>query len=82
VICAVPTATAVTSPDPETVATLALLELQLIVRPVRTLLLASRVVALACVVCPGFRELADSDTLTDATAMGGAELTVRAALPL
>jgi len=45
VIVALPTATAVTSPDEETVLTALLLELQLTVRPVRTLLFASRVVA-------------------------------------
>jgi|SRR5688500_2113333 len=67
VICTVPTATAVTRPDPETVATAELLELQLTARPVRTALLASRVVAVACVVWPGFSELAASSTLVDAT---------------
>jgi hypothetical protein len=45
VIVALPAATAVTSPEPETVAIPVLLELQVITRPVSTLLLASRVVA-------------------------------------
>jgi hypothetical protein len=44
-ICTVPAATAVARPDAETVAMAVLLELQLTARPVRTLLLASRVVA-------------------------------------
>jgi hypothetical protein len=46
-ICAVPEPAADTKPDEETVATALLLELQVIARPVRTLLLASRVVAVA-----------------------------------
>jgi hypothetical protein len=46
-ICAEPTATAVTRPEADTVATAVLLELQATERPVRTLLLASRVVAVA-----------------------------------
>lgn len=45
VIVALPAAIAVTRPDAETVLMLVLLELQAITRPVRTLLLASRVVA-------------------------------------
>jgi hypothetical protein len=50
VICALPAATAVTTPELLTVATAGLVELQTMTRPVRTLLLASRVVAVACVV--------------------------------
>jgi len=50
-------------------------------RPVRTLLFASRVTAVAWVVCPGFRELDAIDTLTEATGTGGAVLTVRVAFP-
>jgi hypothetical protein len=80
VICAVPAATAVTRPEPATVATPVLVELQLITRPVRTLLLASRVVAVACVVCPGFNEPAARVTETLATGTGGAETTVSVAL--
>jgi hypothetical protein len=45
VIVALPAATAVTSPDAETRLTAVLLELQVTTRPVRTLLLASRVTA-------------------------------------
>jgi hypothetical protein len=59
-----------------------LLEAQLIARPVSTLLLASRVVAVACVVWPGLRLLAARETLTEATATGGADDTVIVALPL
>jgi hypothetical protein len=47
VISADPTATAVTTPAADTVAAALLLELQVTARPVRTLLLASRVVAVA-----------------------------------
>jgi hypothetical protein len=72
----------VTSPDDETAATAVLLELQAITRPVRTLLFASRVVAVACVVSPGSRVLEPSVTLTDATATGGGEATVSTALPV
>ena len=46
-ICEVPTATAVTIPAVEIVAIAVLLELQATARPVSTLLLASRVVAVA-----------------------------------
>jgi hypothetical protein len=45
VIVALPAAIAVTRPEPETVLMPVLLELQVITRPVTTLLLASRVVA-------------------------------------
>jgi hypothetical protein len=47
---ALPAARAVTNPVPETVATPVLSEDQAISRPVKTLLFASRVVAVACVV--------------------------------
>src|SRR5688500_2030942 len=82
VICTVPTATAATRPDPETVATAELLEIQLTARPVRTTLLASRVVAVAWVVWPGFSELAASSTLVDATGVDATGSTVSAAPPL
>ena len=81
VICAVPAATALTRPVPETVATEELLEIQEMERPVRTLLFASRVTAVAWVVCPGFRELDAIDTLTEATGTGGTVVTVRVAFP-
>jgi hypothetical protein len=84
-ICAEPTATAVTNPELLTVATDVLLDVQAIARPVRTLLLASRVVAVACVVDPGLSEVELSETLTDATAAGGGgggAATLTPALPL
>jgi hypothetical protein len=52
VIDALPAETAVTSPEAETVAIAVLAELQVTTRPVRTLLLASRVVADNCCVAP------------------------------
>jgi hypothetical protein len=79
VMLAVPTAIAVTRPDAETVANAMLSELHVITRPVRMLLFASRVVAVACVVNPGFREPVLSVTLTDAT---GAAVMVSVALPV
>ena len=51
-IFALPAATAVTTPPAETVATLTLSEDHVRIRPVRILLLASNVVAVACVVWP------------------------------
>jgi hypothetical protein len=45
VMVALPAATAVTSPDADTVPIAVLLELQVMTRPVSTLLLASRVTA-------------------------------------
>jgi len=76
---AAPTATAVTTPWASTVATDVLLELHAIARPVRTLLLASRVVALACDVPTAVIELGDKLTVTVATGTG---LTVSVALPV
>ena len=85
VTIATPAASAVTTPVPDIVATLRLLELQTMGRPVRTLLLESRVVALACVVPPTVIELAARATLTEATDCwdaGVESVTVRFALPL
>jgi hypothetical protein len=73
---ALPLATAVTVPLALTVATDVFELDQLIVRPVSTLLLASRRVAVACVVCPTLRVEFASATLTVATgdgAGGGAD---------
>jgi hypothetical protein len=53
VIVAVPSATAVTRPDDETVATAGLLDPQLTARPVSTLPTESSVVAVSCAVVPG-----------------------------
>ncbi|HXV15381.1 MAG TPA: hypothetical protein VD758_01295 [Gemmatimonadaceae bacterium] len=79
VICAEPAATAVTSPDVETLATPELLEFQLTARPVRTLLFASLVVAVSCTVPPTVRLGLAGETATDATGTGACALTVRLA---
>jgi hypothetical protein len=63
------------------VATLELLELQLTARPVRTELLASRVVAVAWVVWPGLSVLVANSTLVDATGVDATGSTVSAASP-
>jgi hypothetical protein len=76
---AVPAATAVTTPVPDTVATPVLSEDQTMTRPVNTLLLASRVVAVACVAWPIWIGEAARDTLTEATGIG---VTVSVALPV
>jgi len=52
VISVDPTPVAVSTPDDETVATAGFTVLQMTTRPVRILLLASNVVAVACVVWP------------------------------
>jgi hypothetical protein len=77
-----PRATAVTNPVAETVARALLLEVHTIARPVRTLLFASRVVAVAWVVAPGMRVPLPNDTLTEATGTGAAAVTVSMELPL
>jgi hypothetical protein len=71
-----PAATAVTSPDVETLATAVFAELQPITRPVSTLLLASRVTADSCTVAPVRRLALVGDTDTDATGIGAGALTV------
>jgi len=84
VIWEVPTATAVTRPALETVATPVLAELQTTARPDKTLLAESRMVALACVVCPGFRLDDTRETLTEETGATSAvpsPVTVIVALP-
>jgi hypothetical protein len=62
-----PAATAVTVPETFTVATLVLLELHAIARPLRMAPDASRVTADAVVVVPTSREASASDTETVAT---------------
>jgi len=69
-ILAVPAATAVTNPLEETVATPVLSDDQVITLPVKAWPLASRVVAVACVVCPATTEEEASETLTVATGIG------------
>src|SRR5450759_1986308 len=84
VMFAEPAPTALMRPDVETVQTLVSLELQLITRPVSTLLFASRVTAESCTVPPTWTPAVAGDTVTDATGTGGgggAALTVSAAAP-
>ena len=82
VIVAFPAATAVTNPEAETVATVGLPELHVIVRPVSTLLLASRVTADSCAVPPTCRLAVAGETETDATGTGCGAVTVSPATPL
>jgi len=70
-IAAEPEETALTRPAPETVATDGLLELQVTVRPVSTLLFASRVTAESCAVAPIWMVAEAGATDTDATGTGG-----------
>jgi hypothetical protein len=72
-----PATTALTSPEVETVAIPVFPELQLIARPVRTLLLASRVTADSCTVPPTWRLAVAGETETVATGTGAGALTVR-----
>jgi hypothetical protein len=71
VIVAPPAASAVTSPEVETLLRAGLLELQVTTRPVSTLLLASRVTAESCCVPPTRRLALDGETDTVATGAGG-----------
>ena len=80
-----PAPTAVTLPVAVTVATAVLELVQMMVRPVSTLPLASFVTAVACVVCPVVRLDAPSETATVATGAGGGGAvveTVRTACPV
>jgi hypothetical protein len=77
VIDAVPAATAVTRPDAETVAIPMLAEAQLITRPERALVFASRVTAESCAVAPICTVDVAGDTDTDATGIGAGALTTR-----
>jgi len=81
-IATLPAATAVTSPVLDTVARAVFALLHVTVRPVSTLLFASRSVAVACVVCPAVTVDALNATLTDATGGGAGAVTVSVALPL
>jgi hypothetical protein len=69
-ICTEPALTEVTSPVEETVAMELLPELHDTLRPVRILPLPSRVVALACVVCPTVIVVDARETVTIATGTG------------
>src|SRR5205823_5425791 len=79
VIVADPTATAVTSPLPSTVATVVLSLAQVITRPDNGLPLASFGVAVSCSVCPTCTLAGDGVTATEAT---GAGVTVTSDVPL
>jgi hypothetical protein len=79
VMFATPPASAVTTPVPDRVATEVLSEVQVTVRPVSTLLLASSSVALACDVCPAIMGVGVSETVTVAT---GTSETVTVEVPL
>jgi hypothetical protein len=76
---ALPTLTAVTSPELLTVATAVFELVHVIVRPVSTFPLASFNTAVACVVCPAVTLVVPNDTVTDAT---GATVTVTIACPV
>jgi len=67
-----PTATPVTSPVDETVATAALPVVQVTTRPVSTFLAASLVVAASCTVAPALTVAVAGLTVTDATGADGA----------
>ncbi len=69
-IAAEPSATAVTSPVPDTVAMAVFALLHATTRPVNTFPAASRATAVACVVCPTSSVAAARFTLTDATGTG------------
>src|SRR2546427_7672513 len=79
VIVAVPAATPVTRPFAETVAALALLVAQLMLRPLSAVPLASLGVAVSCTVAATSSAGAAGLTLTDATGTG---VTVTVAVPL
>jgi hypothetical protein len=79
VMVAVPSAPAVTSPLTSTVAIVTSLDVQATTRPVKTLLAASRVTAVSCVVEPTTTPAVLGVTATDATGTG---VTVSVALPL
>jgi hypothetical protein len=81
VITALPTATAVTVPALDTVATVVFPLLNVIVRPPSVLPLASFNVTTAWVVCPVVRLALFNVTETDATGAGGAAVTVNVAEP-
>ena len=71
-IVAEPAATAVTSPEAETLATAVFEEVHAMVCPLRTLPDASRSVAVACAVClTGRVELNDTLTVATAACAGG-----------
>ena len=81
VMVALPAANAVTSPDAETVASAVLSELHVMTRPSSTPPLASRVIAVACVIWPTVSDAELRETPTDDTGAGEGAAIVTAALP-
>src|SRR5258705_9057261 len=79
VLDVVPAATAVTTPEPDTVANAVFPLAHVTVRPVRTLLLASRSVTAACTLAPAATVPPGMVTATEAT---GTRATVTDALPV
>jgi hypothetical protein len=77
-----PTATPVTSPVLETVATCAFALVHVTTRPVSALPAASRVTALSWTVCPTCTLAVAGVTVTDATGAGAGALTVSVAAPV
>jgi hypothetical protein len=69
-ICTGPALTLVTSPAGDTDAIAVLPELHVTLRPVKMLPFTSRVVAVACVVCPTVIDVEASDTVTRNTGTG------------
>jgi hypothetical protein len=82
VSCTLPATSAVTRPAAETPAMLGLAELQVMTRPVSTLLLASRVTAESCWVAPTCTLALEGETVTDATGAGAGAVTVTGSVPL
>jgi hypothetical protein len=76
VIDTFPAAIADTTPDGETVAMALFADAQLMARPVKTLLLASRVTAASCTDPPTCKVAVAGDTETDATGTGAGAATV------
>jgi hypothetical protein len=81
-IMAVPPATADTSPDVETVATLGAALDQVMVRPVRTVPWLSLSVATTCIVWPTVSVVPVAVSATDETGATGLVVTVKAIVPL
>ena len=81
-MCAVPAATAVTTPTSETVATAEFVLAHVTTRSVSTLPSASRTSAVAGVLCPGVSVGAPMETMTAATGGGGAGRMVNVTLAL
>ena len=79
---ALPAPTAVTVPDDDTVATLALVVDQAIDRPVRIAPVDERTVAATVDVCPTWSDSDDGASVTLATGTGAGAVTVTLAVPV